>query len=83
MRVVPVTKIPDVLREWRETRHPEFRQGLTGWRLFNAFTEGLKGQLDYLPRRTQALHGLLDVACGVILPVSKPVPAETPLALAV
>jgi hypothetical protein len=78
-RVVPVTKIPDVLREWREPRHPEFQQGLTGWRLFNAFTEVLKGQLDSLPKRTQALHGLLDVACGVILSV----PAETHLALAV
>jgi hypothetical protein len=35
-RVVPVTKLPDVLREWREPRHPDFRQGKTGWRLFNA-----------------------------------------------
>jgi len=33
--------------------------------LFNAFTEALKGNLDALPRRTQALHGLLDAACGL------------------
>ena len=62
-RVLPLAKIPDVLQEWREPRHPEFRQGKTGWRLFNAFTESLKGHLDALPRRTQALHGLLDAAC--------------------
>jgi len=64
-RVVPVTQLPDVLKEWREPRHPEFREGRTAWRLFNAFTEGLKGNLDALPRRTQALHGLLDAACGL------------------
>src|SRR5207248_658139 len=28
-RIVPVTKIPDTLKEWREPRHPEFRQGWT------------------------------------------------------
>jgi hypothetical protein len=85
-RVLPVTKLPCVLREWREPRHPEFRQGKTGWRLFNAFTEVLKGQLDNLPRRTQALHGLLDAACGLVLPAqeAKAVAAgETPLAQAV
>jgi hypothetical protein len=65
-RVLPLTRIPPVLREWREPRHPEFREGgRTAWRLFNAFTEGLKGNLDALPRRTQALHGLLDAACGL------------------
>jgi hypothetical protein len=64
-RVIPVTRLPLVLREWREPRHPEFREGRTAWRLFNAFTEGLKGNLDALPRRTQALHGLIDAACGL------------------
>lgn len=63
--VIPVTRLPLVLREWREPRHPEFREGRTAWRLFNAFTEGLKGNLDALPRRTQALHGLVDAACGL------------------
>jgi hypothetical protein len=32
----------------------------------NATTEALKGRnLDALPRRTQAMHGLLDLACGL------------------
>jgi hypothetical protein len=66
-RVLPVTCIPQVLQQWRQPRHPEFREGKTGWRLFNAFTEALKGNLDALPRRTQALHGLLDAACGLAL----------------
>ena len=64
-RVLPITHLPLVLREWREPRHSEFREGRTAWRLFNAFTEGLKGNLDALPRRTQSLHGLLDSACGL------------------
>jgi hypothetical protein len=64
-RVVPVTRIPAVLAEWRQPRHPEFREGRTAWRLFNAFTESLKGNIDALPARTQALHGLLDAACGL------------------
>jgi hypothetical protein len=69
-QVVPVTHIPDVLRQWREPRHPEFREGRTAWRLFNAFTEVLKGNLDMLPRRTQALHGLIDGVCGLAVPAT-------------
>jgi hypothetical protein len=65
-QVLPVTKLPDVLQEWREPRHPEFRNGKTAWRLFNAFTETAKGALDRLPRRTQALHGILDSHCGLL-----------------
>ena len=65
-QILPVTKLPEVIKEWREPRHAAFRQdGKTGWRLFNAFTEVAKGNLDFLPRRTQALHGLMDVACRI------------------
>src|SRR5436189_75172 len=42
-RVLPVTKIPLALKEWRTPRHPEFREGgKTAWRLFNAITEAAK-----------------------------------------
>jgi hypothetical protein len=67
-RVLPVTRLPEVLTEWREPRHAEFREGRTAWRLFNGFTEILKGNLGELPRRTQALHGLTDSACGLVIP---------------
>ena len=54
--------IPDVLKEWKAPRHPEFVQaGPTAWRLFNAFTESLKeSSLPALPGRTVRLHGLFD-----------------------
>jgi hypothetical protein len=69
-RALPVTRIPAALAEWRSPRHPEFgKDGKTGWRLFNAVTEALKGGgLMDLPRRTQALHGLLDLACELTVP---------------
>jgi hypothetical protein len=54
-----------VLTEWRKLRHAEFRESRTAWCLFNAFSEILKGNLGELPRRTQALHGLMDSACMV------------------
>jgi hypothetical protein len=67
-RVLPVTHLPDVLSEWRAPRHPEFAaSGKTCWRLFQAFTEAIKGNLDALPRRTLALHGMLDTACGLVI----------------
>lgn len=57
--------IPDVLREWREPVHEQFVERNV-WTLFNAFTAALKqGNLAELPRRTEALHGLLDVAVGL------------------
>jgi hypothetical protein len=38
------------------------------WSLFNAFTEALKeGNLAELPKRTEALHGLLDNQVGLAL----------------
>ena len=52
-----LTEIPPVLREWREPRHPEFAQaGKTAWRLFNAATETIKGDLWRLPARTRVIH---------------------------
>lgn len=56
--------IPSVLKEWRKPRHEAFRPR-TVWSFFNSFTEALKGNLGELPKRTEALHGLLDVAAGM------------------
>jgi hypothetical protein len=57
--------IPPVLSEWREPRHDVF-EGRNVWSLFNAFTESLKeGNLAELPKRTEALHGLLDTHVGL------------------
>ncbi len=66
-RVLPVTRLPGALQQWREPDHAQFAEaGKTGWRLFNAVTESIKGRnLDQLPRRTQALHGILDTHCGI------------------
>jgi hypothetical protein len=65
--VLPVTKLPAVLAEWRTPRFEEFAaDGHTAWRLFNAFSETWKGSsLAALPKRCEALHGLLDLACGL------------------
>lgn len=66
--VVPVTKVPAVLTEWRTPRHPEFAKAKNGWRLFNAFTEVMKGSSVFeRPRTSLALHGIVDAACGLAL----------------
>ena len=64
-RVIPVTQLPTVLKEWRKPSHPEFSEnGRSVWRLFNAFTESFKSRsLEMLPRRSQTLHGLMNRVC--------------------
>jgi len=62
--VCPNKLIPRVLHEWREPRHEAF-QTRNVWSFFNACTEALKGNLIELPRRTEALHGLLDTHVGL------------------
>jgi len=57
--------IPAVLKEWREPRHEVFQQRNV-WSLFNSFTEALKdGSLAELPKRSEALQGLLDSHVGL------------------
>jgi len=64
--VVCAQEIPKVIKEWREPRHREFAEGpKTAWRLFNAATEVIKGDLWRLPARTCTLHRVLDEACGL------------------
>jgi hypothetical protein len=58
-------EIPRLIKEWREPRHPEFAKGgKTVWRLFNAATETIKGDLWRLPVRTRTIHTVLDSVCG-------------------
>ena len=65
--VLPVTQLPAVLGEWRAPTHEEFAaDGKTLWRFHNAMTHVWKGRnLAALPRRSQALHGLLDSVCAL------------------
>src|SRR5205814_4483393 len=64
VRACTPRQIPAILREWRNPRHESF-QPRTLWALFNSFTEVLKGNLNELPKRTEALHGLLDSYAGL------------------
>jgi hypothetical protein len=68
-------EIPRFIKEWREPRHAEFTQTKNAWRLFNAATEVIKGDLWRLPARTCALHTILDEACGLEPPGNGGVPA--------
>jgi len=68
-RVLPASRLPALLEEWRRPRHKEFTEGgRTVWTILNAFTETLKGRnLALLPKRTRILHGLMDSACGLVV----------------
>ncbi len=64
-RVVSSPRIPDVLDNWRNPKHNEF-QPRDAWSLFNAFTETLKRYEPHgMAKRSNALYGLFDLACGV------------------
>jgi len=60
-----VTQVKHILDEYRKPSHEEF-QTPSVWRLFNAFTEKYKGNLEALAPRSIKLHGLLDAYCGII-----------------
>ena len=61
-------EIPRLIKEWREPHHEQFFQGKNAWRLFNAATEVIKGDLWRLPARTRALHAILNEACDLTAP---------------
>lgn len=64
-RVITPTQVPDILKEWREPSHEEFRPR-TLWSLFNSYTEVFKlGNPHTTVRRSQALHGLCDAVVGL------------------
>lgn len=59
--IISVTTVRQLVTEWQTPKHPEFvNAGFTLWRLYNAFTEAMKGSLWNLPKRTIALHNILD-----------------------
>jgi hypothetical protein len=60
------TQIKRVVNQWHVPNHQEFKPR-NAWSMFNAFTEVLKGNLNDLPKRTQALHGVMDGYCGLKL----------------
>lgn len=60
-QVVAPSTIIKVLNEYQNPRHNKFKEdGFTVWRLFNSFTEHMKNSLWMLPRRSMALHAILD-----------------------
>jgi len=64
---VTACQIPHVIKEWRTPRHAEFAESRTAWRMFNAVTEiGKENSIFVLPKRTQALHAILDTTCGIV-----------------
>lgn len=64
---ITLQQIPEVVAQWRRPNHPEFAESRTAWRLFNAVTEAAKGtSLQLLPKRTIALHGLMDAETGLL-----------------
>lgn len=58
------TQVPKILQEWRQPSHRVFA-ARNVWSLFNAFTEVLKGNLNQLPQRTEALHRIADAYVGL------------------
>lgn len=65
-QVIPASKIPKVLTEWREPSHEEFTEDRNAWRLMNAYTEVFKEvNPQTLTTRGMTLHGMLDMVSGI------------------
>ena len=63
--VISASRIPDVIKEWRVPSHDAFRPRNV-WSWFNSVTEALKGgNIQTLPKKTQALHALCDACVGL------------------
>lgn len=71
MGVITSSKVEKVVNEYYEPSHAEHLNHAgqrTNWTLFNAATEALKGVgLNTMPKRTIALHGLMDQATDYAL----------------
>ena len=60
---VSKTKVVDVIDQWEKSDHPEFWDRNMN-SLYNSFTEVYKGNLVALPKRSEALHSVLDAEVG-------------------
>lgn len=60
---IPKTKVTDVVDQWQKSDHPEFWDRNMN-SLYNSFTEVYKGNLVALPKRSEALHSVLDTEVG-------------------
>jgi hypothetical protein len=61
------TALADVLDQWHTPEHDEWKPERNLWGLHNAFTNILRGNVMALPRRSDALHGILDPIAGLKL----------------
>jgi len=59
------TQLADVIEQWHTPEHAEWGAERNLWGLHNAFTNVLRGNVIALPRRSDALHGLLDPLVGM------------------
>ena len=65
-------RLKTAITEWDTPRHAEFTDGKTGWRLFNSFTEAMKGSSPHqLIDRTMKIHDVMDDACSLELTASE------------
>jgi hypothetical protein len=66
--IIGARLLPDVIQEWRQPKHPEFKEK-TAWSLLNAFTEVLKDRQHQQPSRaaheTITLQKLIGGGYGV------------------
>ena len=60
---IPKTKVTDVVDQWEKSDHSTFWDRNMN-SLYNAFTEVYKGNLVALPKRSEALHSVLDSEVG-------------------
>ena len=59
-------KIADVVEQWETPEHPEFKDRNMN-SLYNGFTAVLRGGVMQLPKRSDALHSVLDGEVGIAL----------------
>lgn len=62
---VSKTALADVVAQWHEPEHDVWGSERNLWGLHNAFTNVLRGNAMALPRRSDALHALLDPLAGI------------------